>query len=950
MSRKNKAGTRWLAFLLSGMLTFSGGVPTFGAEITDETEVEAVENEETAISDFEAEETDEAAEVVPDSEEISVDEADADAPEEDFGDEINIEEENLTSDEEETEEEEEQNKSGAYDDDETEWAVKAEISSGLAEISYQQGSGALYVDKVTYKLTYKDGSTVSGKGKEYENYFTVKENEIYNWCLKASDGEIYETDLADEIPAGKYTLVLSYYCNGYIILGECRNCVVNVSTEIKWATKASLKTSVNQFCIPQGFGSIYKDFLIYEIEDRYGVKFTDTCASGIIDASYNHYELRLKTDAGQIYDNAPVGEYYIVLGYVDGKFVELASCKECRVTVVDPSKLVDKKLNAGSNEITATRRYGEKIKLYTFVPEETGTYYLTGDYYSGEYWDIYYDEEEDYNYRFDSKDKLELEKDVTYYFWFYYGTIKNDGNEKKYTISLDRKKEATNYEVIPGKTVYRTYPDTPYLSDWKLKVTYADQTVNEYRFDELWGYWGYPYMDGVYCINNPYLEDPHGLKDPYGNVIYGDTESLYCSNKAGTYTISLYKEIVNDSTSGDGEDWDEDDNIQKEIIGNYSITVKDSTEEELAGQKLHTGRNAVTLHQYGVFYKLPDDTGNDYIIKIPACDFVAKYEKVLNNDEYMYDIQTEYGSWFNKKFVKRIQLIEKTDDYYTLKIKPQKGLDMWLILSNEYGRKDDVKAEVEINPVDKCEHTYQLSETQEPTCVKSGKKIYTCSKCQESYEEKIPAKGHTAGKWKTVKEATVLSEGSQELKCAVCGAIMQTKQISKLKATITLNVPKTVPLKVKQSFQIKVSGLEKGDRVISWKSSKAKILTVSASGKIKGKKAGTAKVTVKLQSGLTSQIKVKVQKSTVAAKTITVLNKATNKKVSRSITLKVKEKLTLASVVAPVTCNQKITYSSSNKKVATVTKKGVIKAKKKGKTTITVKAGKKTVKIKIKVK
>ena len=54
MSRKNKAGTRWLAFLLSGMLTLSGGVPTFGAEIADETEVEAVENEETAISDFEA--------------------------------------------------------------------------------------------------------------------------------------------------------------------------------------------------------------------------------------------------------------------------------------------------------------------------------------------------------------------------------------------------------------------------------------------------------------------------------------------------------------------------------------------------------------------------------------------------------------------------------------------------------------------------------------------------------------------------------------------------------------------------------------------------------------------------------------------------------------------------------------------------------------------------------
>ena len=43
-------------------------------------------------------------------------------------------------------------------------------------------------------------------------------------------------------------------------------------------------------------------------------------------------------------------------------------------------------------------------------------------------------------------------------------------------------------------------------------------------------------------------------------------------------------------------------------------------------------------------------------------------------------------------------------------------------------------------------------------------------------------------------------------------------------------------------------------------------------------------------------------------------------------------------------------YSSSNKKVVSVSSKGVIKAKKKGKATITVKSGKKTYKIKVTVK
>lgn len=49
-------------------------------------------------------------------------------------------------------------------------------------------------------------------------------------------------------------------------------------------------------------------------------------------------------------------------------------------------------------------------------------------------------------------------------------------------------------------------------------------------------------------------------------------------------------------------------------------------------------------------------------------------------------------------------------------------------------------------------------------------------------------------------------------------------------------------------------------------------------------------------------------------------------------------------------CFEKHTYSTSNKKIATVSKKGVVKAKKAGKATITVKIGKQKLKCKITVK
>lgn len=53
--------------------------------------------------------------------------------------------------------------------------------------------------------------------------------------------------------------------------------------------------------------------------------------------------------------------------------------------------------------------------------------------------------------------------------------------------------------------------------------------------------------------------------------------------------------------------------------------------------------------------------------------------------------------------------------------------------------------------------------------------------------------------------------------------------------------------------------------------------------------------------------------------------------------------------MTPVTSKNKVTYKTSNKKIATVSSKGVIKAKKAGTSTITVKSGSKTVKVKVKV-
>lgn len=230
---------------------------------------------------------------------------------------------------------------------------------------------------------------------------------------------------------------------------------------------------------------------------------------------------------------------------------------------------------------------------------------------------------------------------------------------------------------------------------------------------------------------------------------------------------------------------------------------------------------------------------------------------------------------------------------------------------------------------------YELKIVAKDTAQYSGTKTVT-------YE--IFEKEHKWGAWKTTVAATALKTGSKQRTCSVC-KMTETAVIPKLKPTVKLNMT-TIKLRRKQSTtKFKVSGLAKGDYVKSYKSSNKKIFTVNSKGKITAKnKSGSAKLTVTLASGKKATAKVKVQKSTVKTTKVTV-------NTSKLILLK-GGKYTLKTTLAPLTTQQKVKYSSSNKKVATVSSKGVITAKKKGTAKITVKSGskKKTVNVTVQVK
>ncbi len=128
------------------------------------------------------------------------------------------------------------------------------------------------------------------------------------------------------------------------------------------------------------------------------------------------------------------------------------------------------------------------------------------------------------------------------------------------------------------------------------------------------------------------------------------------------------------------------------------------------------------------------------------------------------------------------------------------------------------------------------------------------------------------------------------------------------------------------------------NKKIIWTSSNRKIASVDAKGVIKALKEGTAVITASTVNGKKASVKVTVVKKDIQASRIS-LN-------AKKVILKRGKKLVLKATILPVnTGNKKVTWTSSNKKIAVVNAKGVVTAKKPGKVKITCrnKKGKKAI-------
>ncbi|MCI8683482.1 MAG: hypothetical protein HFH50_10940 [Lachnospiraceae bacterium] len=159
--------------------------------------------------------------------------------------------------------------------------------------------------------------------------------------------------------------------------------------------------------------------------------------------------------------------------------------------------------------------------------------------------------------------------------------------------------------------------------------------------------------------------------------------------------------------------------------------------------------------------------------------------------------------------------------------------------------------------------------------------------------------------------------------------------VKKVTSTDSLTGNKTIKLakgkKATLKTTVTVSPDKSANKKVKYKSSNPKIASVTAKGVITGKKAGTAKITV--SSSKNKKKKAVVTVKVVKGRVTSVKLDKTSASIAKGNTLKLK-----ASVETSAGGSKDVVWTTSNKKIATVSSRGTVKGVGTGTAVITAKA------------
>ena len=244
------------------------------------------------------------------------------------------------------------------------------------------------------------------------------------------------------------------------------------------------------------------------------------------------------------------------------------------------------------------------------------------------------------------------------------------------------------------------------------------------------------------------------------------------------------------------------------------------------------------------------------------------------------------------------------------------------------------------------DHSWNQGEiTKEPTCKEEGEKTFTCSICGNTKTEKVSTTDHQHMEIRNQKNPTCKEAGySGDTYCADCGVkISSGKTIAKTKNHNwdggVITTEPTCTERGEKTFTCTICGNTDTKKVNATGHSYGAYKVVKEpTNKRKGLKSKTCSVCGKI---VYEAIPKTNFSPTDSSETNPDQNPQTSQKTTRKIklnrrklTLKKGKSFRLKVTLTPADSQDKITYKTSNKKIATVSKTGKIKAKKKAKVTV----------------
>ena len=260
------------------------------------------------------------------------------------------------------------------------------------------------------------------------------------------------------------------------------------------------------------------------------------------------------------------------------------------------------------------------------------------------------------------------------------------------------------------------------------------------------------------------------------------------------------------------------------------------------------------------------------------------------------------------------------------------------------------------------DHSWNQGEiTKEPTCKEEGEKTFTCTICGNTKTEKVSTADKQHMQIRNHNNPTCKEAGySGDTYCADCGVkIFSGQTIAKTKNHNwdggVITTEPTCTERGEKTFTCTICGNTNTKKVNATGHRYGAYKVVKEpTNKRKGLKSKTCSVCGKI---VYEAIPKTNFSPTDSSETNPDQNPQTSQKTTRKIklnrrklTLKKGKSFRLKVTLTPADSQDKITYKTSNKKIATVSKTGKIKAKKKGKVKITVISGKKKAVCTVKVK